>query len=400
MMKFGIDKLLLIGCLGAWGTMLAERSDRDPRCSSGTCAPAYQAAGANSGAGACPSGACDGASCSSDSCSGAECGAECGADFGVGEGESSGGKRESSPPLNKEAWVPNRGEISEPGKMSQAWKQLVQEGQRMRGRETSFLNSRAQQRSQYASLRAFRDAIGESWKSTVQILSDSKQVALGVITREDGWIVTKSSEVPDAPVDVRLHDGTRFEGSVKIRRPELDLALIKVERKDLPVIRWDTQTQVPLGGWIASADSRSLPIAMGVVSVKSRTIPKSDAKLGIKLTVLGQNPQVENVVFGSGADRAGIKEGDAILRIEGADMGTGQEVLNTLMSLPAGKRILVDVERDGKELAFQAQMMDLTLSMLDPTEMRSMEMYLQGRRDFEMSFSMTPSFRRSIAGGH
>jgi S1-C subfamily serine protease len=39
------------------------------------------------------------------------------------------------------------------------------------------------------------------------------------------------------------------------------------------------------------------------------------------------------------------------------------------MSLPAGKRILVDVERDGKELAFQAQMMDLTLSMLDPTEM-------------------------------
>lgn len=365
MMKFGIDKLLLIGCLGAWGTMLAERSDRDPRCSSGTCAPAYQGAGANSGAGACPSGACDGASCSSDSCSGVDCGVDC----GVGEGESRGGKRESAPPVNKETWVPNRGESSEPGKMSQAWKQLVQEGQRMRGRETSFLNSRAQQRSQYASLRAFRDAIGESWKSTVQILSDSKQVALGVITREDGWIVTKSSEVPDAPVDVRLHDGTRFEGAVKVRRPELDLALIKVERKDLPVIRWDTQTQVPLGGWIASADSRSLPIAMGVVSVKSRTIPKSDAKLGIKLTVLGQNPQVENVVFGSGADRAGIKEGDAILRIEGADMGTGQEVLNTLMSLPAGKRILVDVERDGKELAFQAQMMDLTLSMLDPTEM-------------------------------
>lgn len=363
MMKFGIDKLLLIGCLGAWGTMLAERSDRDPRCSSGTCAPASQ------GAGAFPSGACDGASCSSDACGGTECGAQCGVDFGVGKGESSGGKQESAPSIYNGAWGPTRGEGVEPGRMSQAWKQLVQEGQRMRGRETSFLNSRAQQRSQYASLRAFRDAIGESWKSTVQILSDSKQVALGVITREDGWIVTKSSEVPDAPVDVRLHDGTRFEGSVKIRRPELDLALIKVERKDLPVIRWDTQTQVPLGGWIASADSRSLPIAMGVVSVKSRTIPKSDAKLGIKLTVLGQNPQVENVVFGSGADRAGIKEGDAILRIEGADMGTGQEVLNTLMSLPAGKRILVDVERDGKELAFQAQMMDLTLSMLDPTEM-------------------------------
>lgn len=374
MMKFGIDKLLLIGCLGAWGTMLAERSDRDPRCSTGTCTPSYLGTGVNRGAGACASGKCDGVSCASDACSGAECAAECESECGVGEGESGGEKEssaggKSSAGGNQGSWSPNRGEDSQRPGMSQAWKQLVQEGQRMRGRETSFLNSRAQQRSQYASLKAFRDAIGESWKSTVQILSESKQVALGVIAREDGWIVTKSSEVPDAPVDVRLHDGTRFEGSVKIRRPELDLALIKVERKDLPTIQWDTQTQVPLGGWIASADSRSLPIAMGVVSVKSRTIPKSDAKLGIKLTVLGQNPQVENVVFGSGADRAGIKEGDTILRIEGAVMGTGQEVLNTLMSLPAGKRILVDVERDGKELAFQAQMMDLTLSMLDPTEM-------------------------------
>lgn len=303
-MKFGIDKLFLIGCMGIWGGLLTERNDKDPKCSNGMCTPK----------------GCD------DS--------------------------ENSSALSEESF-----------------NQLIQDGERLRGRETRLHNSRRQQRSQYSILRAFKDALGESWKSTVQIMAESKQLALGVIAREDGWILTKSSEVPDAPVQVRLHDGTQLQGEVKIRRPELDLALIKIERSDLQAIQWHTESNLPLGGWIASADARAIPLAMGVVSVKSRTIPKSDAKLGIKLLTLGVQPQVENVVFGSGADRAGIRDGDIILRIEDKPMESGQQVLSTLMGMPAGKRIQVDVERDGKELAFQAQMMDLTLSMLDPTEM-------------------------------
>ena len=40
-MKFGIDKVLLLGCLGLWGGMLAESSLRtgDPRCFDGSCKP-------------------------------------------------------------------------------------------------------------------------------------------------------------------------------------------------------------------------------------------------------------------------------------------------------------------------------------------------------------------------
>ncbi len=303
-MKFGIDKLFLVGCMGIWGGLLTERDNKDPNCSNGFCTPQ----------------GCDDV--------------------------------ESTTKASEETF-----------------NQLIQDGERLRGKEARFLNSRRQQRSQYSILRAFKEALGESWKSTVHIMAESKQLALGVIAREDGWILTKSSEVPDAPVQVRLHDGTQLQGEVKIRRPELDLALIKINRNDLQAIQWNTESNVPLGGWIASADARAIPLAMGVVSVKSRTIPKSDAKLGIKLLTLGLQPQVENVVFGSGADRAGIRDGDIILRIEDKPMESGQQVLSTLMGMPAGKRIQVDVERDGKELAFQAQMMDLTLSMLDPTEM-------------------------------
>lgn len=148
---------------------------------------------------------------------------------------------------------------------------MRQQGGQGKGRENRFFSSRAHQRSQYATLRAFREAIGEHWKSTVQIFGENRQLALGAIARADGWIVTKSSEIPEKPIEVRLHDGTKLSGQVKIRKPELDLALIKIDRDGLAAIAWDIESNVPLGGWIASADSRSLPLALGVVSVEKET---------------------------------------------------------------------------------------------------------------------------------
>lgn len=247
--------------------------------------------------------------------------------------------------------------------------EVLQQGGQGKGRETRFFSSRAHQRSQYATLRAFREAIGEHWKSTVQIFGENRQLALGAVARADGWIISKSSEIPEKPIEVRLHDGTKLTGQVKIRRPELDLALIKIDRDGLTAIAWNNDASVPLGGWVASADSRSLPLALGVVSVEKRNIQAQRALLGIQLSAVHQGPFVENVVVGSGADRAGIRQGDIIIKIEGKEVETRQEVLNFLMTLQAGKKITVDVNRDSKAVSFEAQMMDLTNVMLDPTEL-------------------------------
>jgi serine protease Do len=279
-------------------------------------------------------------------------------------------QKSESESLEKDQPVPLGEYRYELGRDSNGLRLVQQEMRRQagRGRENRFFSSRANQRSQYATLRAFREAIGEHWKSTVQIFGDKGQVALGAIARADGWIVTKSSEIPEKSVEIRLHDGTKLPGQVKIRRPELDLALIKIERDGLPAIRWSTETSVPLGGWIASADARSLPLALGVVSVEKRNIQQQRALLGIQLSSVHQGPLVENVVVGSGADRAGIRQGDIIVKIEGKAVETRQEVLNLLMTLQAGKKISVDVNRDSKSISFEAQMMDLSNIMLDPTE--------------------------------
>jgi len=41
---------------------------------------------------------------------------------------------------------------------------------------------------------AFRPAIAEVVKSTVQVLSDGKRSALGMVVDKDGYVVTKASE--------------------------------------------------------------------------------------------------------------------------------------------------------------------------------------------------------------
>ncbi|MFY7877318.1 MAG: hypothetical protein ACOVQM_17815, partial [Pirellula sp.] len=113
---------------------------------------------------------------------------------------------------------------------------FVQQGRSGSGREFQNLNDRgAHQRTHYQTLRAFRESIGDTWKSTVQILVRNRQVALGAVVHPDGWIVSKSSEVPDQ-FDVKLADGTKAVGAVRIRRTDMDLALIKIERDGLKPI--------------------------------------------------------------------------------------------------------------------------------------------------------------------
>jgi serine protease Do len=316
-MKIGIEKYFLIGCCALWGVMLSERnsSTRDPRCLDGSCNQALE---------------------------NIEIPASIQTDRRSRSFESIEEKSDSKQHESEDISTVIPGPIA----LRLVQQEMRQQGGQGKGRENRFFSSRAH-----------------------QIFGENRQLALGAIARADGWIVTKSSEIPEKPIEVRLHDGTKLSGQVKIRKPELDLALIKIDRDGLPAIAWDIDSNVPLGGWIASADSRSLPLALGVVSVEKRNIQSQRALLGIQLSAVHQGPLVENVVVGSGADRAGIRQGDVIIRIEGKEVETRQEVLNFLMTLQAGKKITVDVNRDSKSMSFEAQMMDLTNVMLDPTEL-------------------------------
>jgi serine protease Do len=249
---------------------------------------------------------------------------------------------------------------------------FVQQGRSGSGREFQNLNDReAHQRTHYRTLRAFRESIGDTWKSTVQILVRNRQVALGAVVHPDGWIVSKSSEVPDQ-FDVKLADGTKAVGAVRIRRTDMDLALIKIERDGLLPIELKTNREVPIGGWLISTDIRPSALSIGVVGVANRNVRPEKPVLGVRLELTPDRTQgamVASIVDGGGADRAGIEIGDIIQTVDGKSYSKRDDVLDKLRSLQAGQFVELGILRDERPIKITAQMMDLANSLFDSTEM-------------------------------
>ncbi|MEN6357126.1 MAG: Do family serine endopeptidase [Armatimonadota bacterium] len=83
----------------------------------------------------------------------------------------------------------------------------------------------------------------ETQKQT-QIASGS-----GIIVRSDGYILTNSHVVADADrVTVKLLDGREFKGKVFLD-PRTDLALVKIDAKDLPAAQFADSDKVKVGQW-------------------------------------------------------------------------------------------------------------------------------------------------------
>src|SRR5437763_503298 len=62
-------------------------------------------------------------------------------------------------------------------------------------------------------LAAFRAVVEKPSRSTVAVLCDGKQVALGTVVGADGWVLTKASQLKGAAA-VKLKDGRTFDAKV------------------------------------------------------------------------------------------------------------------------------------------------------------------------------------------
>ncbi len=223
-------------------------------------------------------------------------------------------------------------------------------------------------RNQYAVTRTFRETIGSHWMSTVRILQEDKQLCLGVIVDENGWFIGKSSELPDGLLSCRLHDTSRVSARVVSRRSDLDLALLKMDKTKLPAIDWSRTDTAAVGAFIATIDSRPIPIAIGVVSVPSREIRASQAVLGVRLDESDEGVIATKVLGGGGAAAAGILADDVVVAINGQASKSLHAIQNMIASNRSGDRIRVTIKRDGKQQDLIAQLTDMNIVLTDPTE--------------------------------
>ena len=100
-----------------------------------------------------------------------------------------------------------------------------------------------------------------------------KSCGSGVIVRSDGYILTNDHVVGGAEkVTVTLKDGREFEGAVS-RDPRSDLAIVKIDAKNLPAAKLGDSSKVKVGSWaiaIGSPFQLDQTVTLGVVSATGR----------------------------------------------------------------------------------------------------------------------------------
>ena len=278
----------------------------------------------------------------------------------------------------------------------------------------------------------------------------------GVVIDAKGLILTNEHVVADAEkISVTLADGREFVGTVKGKDTRADLAVVKIDAKQLPVATLGDSSSVKTGQWAvalgnpfglmpAGPSARALgaepTLTVGVVSALHRQLPRTsrddrdysdliqtDAAInpgnsggpllnlqgdviGINVAILTSSRGFEGVGFAipinktkgildaliegrkviygwlgiqiqditddvaeyyglsdregvlvyqvlpeSPASKAGLKDGDIIKVFDGAAIHHSRELIDRVSGTKAGRRVAVDILRDGKRQSLQVE---------------------------------------------
>jgi len=200
---------------------------------------------------------------------------------------------------------------------------------------------------------AFREVVSRVNASTVAVLVDGRQIALGVIVSPDGYILTKASDLSD-DLQCRVHGNGIVGAKIVGIHSRYDVALLKVDLTGLPAVEWAEGRDPHVGQWLATPGMDDLPVAVGIVSVGRRPIPPEKGVLGIQLSDGAPGPKVTHVVPGSAAARAGVQIGDIIVKAGDQRVDNPQSFDQLLHKFAPGDSVSVVVRRGGKQLTVRA----------------------------------------------
>jgi serine protease Do len=115
------------------------------------------------------------------------------------------------------------------------------------------------------------DFFGDKYRSIPQMASGS-----GAIISEDGYIVTNNHVVDGADdITVTLNNKKSFKAKLVASDPSSDLAVIKIEAKNLPFLLYGNSDEVKVGQWVLAVGyplTLETTVTAGIVSAKGRTL--------------------------------------------------------------------------------------------------------------------------------
>ena len=142
----------------------------------------------------------------------------------------------------------------------------------------------------------------------------------GVIISKDGYILTNNHMVAGAQdINVRLADGKSFKARVIGRSEPADLAVVKVNAKNLPVAQLGDSDAIRVGDWaIAIGNPFALgnTVTVGVVSATKRT------------EVVAEGRKLRDLIQTDAAINLG-NSGGALANVDGQVIGINTAIFST-----------------------------------------------------------------------
>lgn len=204
----------------------------------------------------------------------------------------------------------------------------------------------------------FRQFFGEDFAipQLRQRGSERRDVASGTgfIVSADGYIVTNKHVVSDTAADytVFMNDGAKLAAKVVGRDPVEDLAILKVDRADLPTLKLGDSDQIKIGQ-TAIAIGNALgefrnTVSVGVVSGLQRSITASGPGIG--------SEDLSELIQTDAAINPG-NSGGPLLNLRGEVIGINTAIVqganNIGFAIPANKakKDIESVRRSGRIIA-------------------------------------------------
>lgn len=269
---------------------------------------------------------------------------------------------------------------------------------------------------------------------------EKSSLGSGFIISRDGYIVTNNHVVKDADkIIVRLSDRRELEATLVGADSRSDLAVLKIDAKNLPTVKLGNSDQLKVGEWVLAIGSPfgfDYSASAGIVSAKRRALPnesnenyvpfiqtdvainpgnsggplfnldgeviginsmiysRSGGFMGLSFAIpanvarevvkqlrekgsvergwLGviiqevnrdlaesfglKKPQgalIAQVLKGSPAEKAGLEAGDIITHFDGKEVILSSDLPYLVGSMPVGKRVTIDLVRQGRHKAIK-----------------------------------------------
>ena len=233
------------------------------------------------------------------------------------------------------------------------------------------------------------------------------QIALGVVVSDEGWVLTKASELK-GQLFCETASGDLVEAQIFGLDPEYDLALLKVTDKNSQYVwqpaNWAGPVAAITGDWLATPLDHKEDSHVGVVSVDSREIPPSKPFIGINMRdAKATGVEIREVQKKSPASESGLKIADVILKLDDTSIKDMEQLREQLEQCDAGDVVTLTVMRSERERKIK-----LTLANRDKVSVENersvkqnrMGPRLSGRRkNFPLAFQHDTSLHAKECGG-